>query len=324
MIGPMLQMAALVGMTNGFRALGRWLGPRRSGLLMGLPSTTALVLVGCGLERGTREATLAAETCLTGLVAAAALPLVFARSIGAGGGVVRSALAGVLGYFAVALGLWWLPRLGAPGCAAGAGAGLFVLCRAAGRIRLSDRDDAGPWAGGPPTAWTLASRTAVPALYFVAIRALRAVAGSGWSGRFITFPGATLAVLVATHLEAGPRSAGRLAAALPFGNLGMLAFLTAFRFGSPSLGLGWGTAVGYLAAFSALAAVEWFGLARVEPRPGPPVRKPTPRTRGARGGRSGRVRVDRASKRSRAGRSRGRRRRPVRRRGASTRAKALA
>ena len=41
MIGPLVQITVMVGLTHGFRALERLVGPRRSGLLMGLPSTTS-------------------------------------------------------------------------------------------------------------------------------------------------------------------------------------------------------------------------------------------------------------------------------------------
>jgi hypothetical protein len=96
----------------------------------------------------------------------------------------------------------------------------------------------------------------MPAACVLVVRGLRAAAGPGWAGRFLTFPGASLALLVATHVEAGPAAAGRLAAAMPGGGLGTLAFLAVFRFGSPRLGLAWGTAAGYAAAIAALLTVE--------------------------------------------------------------------
>jgi hypothetical protein len=254
-VGPLVQIVMVIGMTHGVRALGRWVGPRRGGLLMGVPSTTALVLVGCGLERGLDEATLAAESCLAGLVAAAVLPLVYARAAGAGWRSSASAGAAVAGYAAVAAGIWWLPALGTAACVAGAGAGVVMICHLAGRVRAGQRT-------GPRTErvvisrrWTMAYRTAVPVGSFLTVRLLRAVVGTSNAGRFITFPGASLAVLVTTHLEAGPEAACRTAAAMPVGCLGMLAFLTTFRFGCPRFGLAWGTALGFVAALVALVAV---------------------------------------------------------------------
>jgi hypothetical protein len=79
------------------------------------------------------------------------------------------------------------------------------------------------------------------------------------AGLMSTFPGVTLTVLLLTHIESGPDSAIRMARALPAGNLGMVAFLAAFRFGCPTLGLLWGTVLGYLAALAILAFVIWYG-----------------------------------------------------------------
>ena len=81
-----------------------------------------------------------------------------------------------------------------------------------------------------------------------------------------TFPGLTLTVLVMTHLESGAGPAIKMARALPSGNLGMVAFLAAFRFASPVLGLGWGTASGYLAALAMLVLVVSFGPIRESAR----------------------------------------------------------
>ncbi len=243
MIGPLVQMMTLITLTHGFRALGKWVGPLRSGLLMGFPSTTALVLVGCALERGLDEATVAAEACLVGLVAAAMLPLAYARAASAGWRWPAATGAAAIGYVAVAAGLWWIPKPGAVGCVALSATGLVVTCHLARKTRTVD-----------PMITTMrrplsvvslfAYRTAIPTAYFLMLRVLRVVVGAGFASRFITFPGGSLAVLVTTHLEAGPGHACRMASAMPTGGLGMLAFLTVFRFGCPRLGLRlWGTLV---------------------------------------------------------------------------------
>jgi hypothetical protein len=63
-------------------------------------------------------------------------------------------------------------------------------------------------------------------------------------------------VVAVTHLEAGAVEASRIARALPPANLSTAAFLAAFRFAGPALGLGWGTLCGYAAALVNLAAIE--------------------------------------------------------------------
>jgi hypothetical protein len=257
MFGPLGQIVMLIGLTSGLRALGRLVGPRRSGLLMGLPSTTALVLLGCGLEHGLDEATVAAEACLAGLVAAAMLPVAFARALEAGWRLSRAVVAAVGSYLTVALSLWWLPGLGPVGCVVAASLGVLVACRVAGRAAHEDhaeRPSSRRSIGG--CVRLLVTRGAVPAVYITVIRTLRWLAGAGSSGRFITFPGGSLALLIATHVEAGPATAGRLATAMPSGSVATLAFLAAFRFVGPRVGLGWGILFGYVAAVGTLTVVE--------------------------------------------------------------------
>lgn len=276
MFGPLIQMTSLVGLTHGFRLLARWLGPRRSGLLMGLPSTTAFVLVTCGMERGLDEAAGAAEACLPGLVAAATVPVAFGRMMAGGWGLFPSAFMAVFAYVSVALGLCWVPGMGLEGCVMFAGLGLLTACHLAGRIRprLSEPIPARAARRPLPPGWQLAYRTAVPMLYFAGMWVLRTTVGTDWARSFITFPGMSLAVLMATHIESGPTIARRLAAAMPSGSLGMLAFLTFFRMGCPRMGLGWGTLFSYSAAVIVLLLIETITIPRgvtglaVKSRPG--------------------------------------------------------
>ena len=282
MFGQMLQIVMLVATTHGVRALGRWAGPRWGGLLTGVPSTTALVLVGFGVNGGLAAASTASEACLVGLVAASALPLAYARAASAGWRWPAASGAAVGGYAAVASALWWLPATGTVGCVAAAAVGLAFACHLAARVEAGAAWDhpaePGRAPASPRPGATFTGRTAVPVAYFGALQVLRPLAGAGFVGRFVTFPGASLAVLASIHREAGPGTACRTAAAMPFGGLGMLAFLTAFRFGAPRLGLGWGTAAGYAAAFAVLGALAVLRPAgRSRRRPGPAPCPPTPR-----------------------------------------------
>jgi hypothetical protein len=257
MFGLLLQMAIAVATTHGVRALGLRVGPRRGGLLMGLPSTTALVLVGFGLREGVSEATIASEACLASLLAAAAVPLAYAKAASAGWRWPAASAAALGGYTATAGALWWLPATGAGGCAAVAMIGLALACHLAGRVPVGAAQVAGvdrparPAGGGA----SFTCRTAVPVVYFSAIQTLRWIAGAAVSGRFITFPGASLTVLATTHMESGPANACRVASGMPFGGLAMLAFLSTFRFGCPRLGLAGATLLGYAAAVVVLAAI---------------------------------------------------------------------
>ena len=226
---------------------------------MGLPSTTAIALVACGVESGLEEATVASEACLVGLVAATSLPLSYAVAVAAGRRVTAAAASAILIYAAIAAGLRWVPRAGPFTSMLIASVGLATACRLAWRIQELLDPPSGHAKRPPASFLALAGRTAVPFVYVGLTRTLRGVAGTALSGRFITFPGGSLALLITTHLEAGPASACRLAVSMPVGGLGMLAFLSAFRFGCPLLGLGWGIALGYAAASATLLTVEFLG-----------------------------------------------------------------
>jgi hypothetical protein len=253
MSAPLLKLAVLVAMTHGIRALVRLAGPRRSGVALGLPSTTAVALVGCGLERGGDAAAGMAEASLLGLVAAVPVPLVYAGALGFGWRLPGALTMAIAGFALVAGGLGCLPAHGPLSGLGLAALAVLVACHLAGRIPTAG--DA-PGRIESPGSRTLALRTAVPVASLAIVLFLQDAAGPYWAGLLGPFPGLTLTVLVTTHREAGPAEAGRLAAALPAGNLGMVAFLAAFRLSCPHLGLGWGTAGGYAAALAVLLVVH--------------------------------------------------------------------
>jgi hypothetical protein len=251
--GALEKVALSIAMTHGVRVLGRLLGPRRGALVLGLPSSTALVLVCCGLERGLDDAAGMAEASLLGLAAACALPLVFARALSAGWRLPWAPLAAVGGYLTLAAALRGLPALGLPGGGIVALTAVLTACRWAPRIAMPDEPRS---ARGPTRCRAMVVRTVVPAVCVMLIMAIRDAAGTRWAGLLSTFPGLSLALLVVAHIESGPALACQLALALPPGNLGMIAFLTLFRLGCPRLGLAGATACGYLGAMAAILAVD--------------------------------------------------------------------
>ena len=254
----LLKIALLAALTHGIRALGRIAGPQRGSLLLGLPSTTAVALVACGQATGISGASEMAEASLSGLVAAVALPLVFAQSLALGRQLAWSVSAAVFVYLAVAWGSVLVPDPGPAGRIVIATFAVLAACRCAERISVSE---GARTTIGPSPIRCLLLRTAVPATCLVAITGLREVTGIQWAGLISTFPGMTLAVLVVTYLESSPAEAGRMAKSLPSANLGMVAFIGAFRFGCPAVGLGWGTVCGY-----ALAAATLLVVGGVSPR----------------------------------------------------------
>jgi hypothetical protein len=253
MCGLLVKCAALIVMIHGFRLLGRFAGPRWSALALGLPSTTALVLIVCGCERGSAAATEMAGSSLLGLAAAVALPLAYIQMVRLGWRLPAALAAAVAGYIVVASSLGCLP---ASGVLPRLGIALVAVLSAtywAGRLTIPETTRAG---ASLSEIQTMLVRTAIPATYVLVLGIVERMAGPGWAGLVSTFPSMSLVVLAVTHLEAGPAEASRIAKVLPVGNFSTLAFLAAFHLASTTIGLAGGTLAGYAAAVAALVAIE--------------------------------------------------------------------
>jgi hypothetical protein len=249
----LVKCVVLIAVVHGLRAVGRRIGPRASGLILGLPSSTAIILFLCGLERGCSAAAEMAEASLLGLVAAVALPLAYARAVGRGWRLPGSIAASIAGYFAVALGLGYLRPAAACECLGISLGAILFASYLAGRIDIATETPAGY---GRSVRWSALVRTAIPAAYVLVVGIAGSAASPSCAGLVSTFPSMSTVLLIVTHLEAGPAEASRIAKALPLANLSTAAFLAVFRFGCPVLGLGWGTFCGYAAALINLAMIE--------------------------------------------------------------------
>ena len=248
------KIALMVMMSHGFRILGRITGPRWAGLALGLPCSTAVALVGGGTDRGIDYAVLMTGTSLIGLAGAVALPMAYAQAVLRGWRLHRAILLGVASYLAVALVVGRLLPGRGDACL---GAALMAVVGAgvlAGRMRVGEGVER-PGRRPPSMASNRVLRTLVPIACLLASLGMGEAFGPEVAGLMSTFPGVTLTVLCLTHLESGPSSALRMARALPAGNFGMVAFLAAFRFGCPSLGLAGGTFLGYAASLTILALI---------------------------------------------------------------------
>jgi hypothetical protein len=265
-------------MIHVFRALGRGAGPRWSGLALGLPSTTAIVLIFCGFEQGSQAATRMAEASLLGLVAAVAMPLAYAHAAGRGWPLPVVLAAAAAAYAGVASSLAYLPPIGMLERLGVTSAALVAAACWARRVPIPAFDQVGDLA--PPCTWrTIVLRTAIPVLYLLFLAGVEHVAGAGWAGLMSTFPSMSLVVLLVTHIEVGPDRSRRIALVLPAANASTAAFLAAFRLTCPQVGLTWGIALGYAAAFLALLVLEGFARHTNRLKPGDwawSLRRPKP------------------------------------------------
>jgi hypothetical protein len=248
------KIVLMVVMTHGFRAMSRLASPKWAGLALGLPCSTAVALIGGASDRGIDYAVAMSSNSLIGLAGAVALPMAYARAVLLGWRLPWAILLGVATYLLVAvsasrvlpgsgvanLGLAFLAVLGAIGIAS--------------RISIDQKvtTDTSQSLSKTPVRWL---RTLVPIACLCGSLVLGELLGPQIAGLMSTFPGMTLTVLLLTHLESGADSALRMARALPVGNLGMVAFLAAFRFGCPNFGLVWGSILGYASALAVLTLV---------------------------------------------------------------------
>jgi hypothetical protein len=256
MCGLIVKCAVLVVLIHIFRALGQFAGPRYSGLALGLPSTTAVVLIFCGCEQGSLAATQMADSGLLGLVAAVALPLAFIGSVRLGLRLWGAIAMSVGGYAVVAAGLGCLPATGVlPRVSLAAAALLGAAMWVRDRVQPTEEEDR--QTVRLSRFRTMVLRTATPVLYLLALAIAQQLAGPSWAGLVSTFPSLSLVVLIVTYLESGPPEASRIAAVLPSGNTSTLAFLAVFRLVCSEAGVAWATLAGYGAAVGVLIAIEW-------------------------------------------------------------------
>jgi hypothetical protein len=251
MSGLVVKAIGLFAWTRLLGAIGRRAGPGRVGLLLGLPSTTAAALWACGRENGSSAAVVMADAGLLGLAAAVALPAAYARAAGRGHRMGRALAVALACYAAAAVGLGGLPEVGTIGRVAIAAAAIVIADRRGrqGSGAVEAR------AGGRSRRLAL-SRALAPAACLMVVTALRDAVGASWAGLLVPFPAATTTLLVATHADAGSDAACRMAAAVPRGSFGTLAFLATFRALVLVVGPGWAAAGGVAAAVAALLVVE--------------------------------------------------------------------
>jgi hypothetical protein len=243
----------LIAVVHGLRRLARRLGPRACGLLLGLPSSTAILLVLCERERGPAQAIEMADASLLGLIAAVSLPIAYTLGVKQGWGLAGALAGGIAAYAGVASGLGYLDPGDSLLRMVVSFGSILTASYLAARIGLPVERAR---RSTPSERWMTLLRTLIPVVYVALVGLVGGFAGPRGAGLVSTFPSMSTVVLAATHLEAGAAESSRIARALPPANLSTAAFLTAFRFGCPALGLWWGMLCGYAVAMANLAAIE--------------------------------------------------------------------
>ncbi len=248
-----VKCVTLIVVIHLLRLFARRAGPRAGGMVLGLPSSSAILLVLCAREQGTTSAVEMADASLLGLAGAVVLPMAYAGAVRWSWRLPSAMAASVAAYLLVAATMGLIhPNEPAHRLAIGFGS-IFAATLLATRIG-DPVDEASR--SSPSRTWTALLRTSIPVAYVAVVGVVSGLASPWWAGLVSTFPSMTTVVLAVTHLEEGPETASRIARAVPPANLSTAAFLAAFRIAAPTFGLAGGVACGYLASLLNLAAVE--------------------------------------------------------------------
>jgi hypothetical protein len=249
--GVMIKVLTIVVMTHGLRALGELLGPRWGGLLMGLPSSTAVTLYFLGRDRGSAFAAEAAEAGLLGLLGAVSAALVYAFAAAERRHPTLSLAVATAAYLLSAATVHYAGRMEMTDAVL---LSLAAIVAASCAGRYVPTPDGAPCAGAAGSkARSLVLRTVVPAVSLLTVTGLAGSLGPRAAGVLGTFPAMFLAVAFVTHLEVGPAVVYRTAVAFVPGNLSMVAFLTVLALVGRTYGLAPAFVLGYIASLAALA-----------------------------------------------------------------------
>jgi hypothetical protein len=260
-----LKCITLIAVIHGLRRLARRLGPRTCGLLLGLPSSTAILLVLCGREQGPAGAIEMADASLLGLIAAVSLPIAYTLAVRRGWGLAAALAAAIAAYAGIASGMGYVDPGDSLLRMVVSFGSILIASYLAARIGLPVE---AARRKSPSERWMTLLRTLIPVVYVAIVGLVGGVAGPRCAGLFSTFPSMSTVVVAATHLEAGAVESSRIARALPPANLSTAAFLVAFRWSCPTLGLWLGTLCGYAVALGNLAALEMIPRLARPPSPG--------------------------------------------------------
>jgi hypothetical protein len=260
-----VKLLLVVVVAHGARAAGALAGPRWGGLLLGLPTSTGIVLFCLAREQGLSFAMQATGPSVLGQAVAVVFATGFALGAGRGWRLPALLLAAVTGYLLAAGAFWWV---GPPELSVALPVSALIIALGC----LADRR--GPAAVGRPARpalpWpaSLGLRTVLPVACVLAVTHLAEHLGPQGAGLLSAFPSTLLAVLAVTYLEDGRAAAAQTARAFPQGQFSTLAFLLVFWLAGPSAGLGGAIGLGSAAALLTLLATEGLLRRRLRQLPG--------------------------------------------------------
>jgi hypothetical protein len=205
-------------------------GPASGGRLVGLPLTSAPLLLATVLQVGVLGAALAARSEVAGLPASVVFCLVYARGARRTG-PTRSLAIAVAAYAVVAAGLALAHPSLAAGLALTAGSVLAAYRCWPGALTAeplplpASAASAGTASAGttPATSTGLAVRMLATAAFVAVMTVLAGYLGSGLAGIFFPFPAAATVMALSTHQGAGSSSVAALLGGVVSGTVSVAA-----------------------------------------------------------------------------------------------------
>jgi len=250
--GLLLAKAVIsIGIVVALSLIAERVGPRAAGLLTGLPLGGGMVIIFTGTEQGTAFATEAAAHMVPGFVTTLTFiylyGIVSARQ-GLGGikAIVMPLLAANFGYAVIA----WLvsvTKLGIIESIPLVIAGMVLTSRAMRNLPNT------PIMARVRFGWrVLMFRAGMATSTILLITAIAGNIGAQWTGILTAYPMTLLPLILVIHITYSGNETAAVLKHVPMGLGGVISFCIAATYSLPELGLGWGTAVAYLAAFTYL------------------------------------------------------------------------
>ena len=197
-----VKLVAVLVVLNVARTLGRWVGPKWSGLVLGLPSTTAVMLVCLTLDHDVAYGVTSAEGAFFGVAAAAVLALVAACALRLRCGFPATLLAAAAAFVASSAALRWLLPAQFAWAASANTVTMLAVAWVAHRLPATSTVVV---RSSRPFVASLLVRTVLPLVCVGTVFALAEQLGSFWSGVLGAFPCSLVAMLILANREGGIR-----------------------------------------------------------------------------------------------------------------------
>lgn len=246
------KIVVVVAVTHLARWIGHLAGPNWGGIILGLPISTALVLLFYAIDAGADFAMAAVDSGILGVGAAVGAAVAFVAMLARGANFTLSIIIAVGGYLAVAA---VLQRMSIERTELRLLVSLACVTCACVAMRLVSA----PVTTQPrccSVARSMILRTLTPVVCLLTVVGLKDFVGPQWAGLLSTFPSTFLSVAIVTNLESGRRAAFQLGQSFPAGNFSMIAFLACFGCIGGAFGFAAGFVAGYVAAAFVLFALR--------------------------------------------------------------------